>query len=193
MMEPLCSKLGFLADMEAACRTLNWTSTYPLGVDGQVMVEFLQLLQISAPIEPEGMIPMMVSKDDYRRHWTRSKEKTSSLMSGLHFGCRKVAAESDFLSETRAMFTEITVSMGHSLRCWQQRLSIMLEKIEGCRLLEKLWAILLMEVDLNFADKLFFGYRMMIKAEEDNAIWDEIAGSRKAQQAINITLNKCLI
>jgi len=69
----------------------------------------------------------------------------------------------------------------------------MLEKVLGCRLPENLWAILLMEADLNFANKLFFGYRMMIKAEEDKAIPAEIAGSRKGRQVIDVALNRCLM
>jgi len=78
------------------------------------------------------------------------------------------------------MFTEITVSTGHSPRWWQQGLSVMLEKIVGCRLPEKLRAIILMEADLHFTNKLLFGYRMMLKAEADKVIQEEIAGSRRA-------------
>jgi len=114
-------------------------------------------------------------------------------MSGLHFGHWKAAAESDTLLEIHAMFTEITVSTRHSPRRWQQGLSVMLEKVLGCRFPEKLRAILLMEANLNFANKLFFGHRMMMKAEADKAIPKEISGSRRGQQAINVALNRCLI
>jgi len=55
MMEPIQSELGFLADTDAACRILNGTYTYPLGVDGTT-VEFLQSLLVSEPIQPEDMI-----------------------------------------------------------------------------------------------------------------------------------------
>jgi len=161
-------------------------------VDGSA-VEFLQSLRISEPMEPEDMIPMTVSKEDYQRHWKQSREKTSSSMSGLHFRHWKAAVESNFLSEIHAIFSEITVSTGHSPRRWQQGLSVMLEKVPGCRLPEKVWAILIMEADLNFANKLFFGYRMMIKAEADDAIQDEIAGSRRAKQAIDVALKRGLI
>jgi len=154
--------------------------------------EFLQSLRISEQRELEDLIPMTVSKEDYQRHWKRSRKKTLS-MSGLHFGHWKVAAESDFLAEIHAMFTEIMVSTGHSQRRWQQGLSVMLEKVLGCRLLEKLRAILLMEADLNFANQLFFGYWMMIKVEEDKAILAEIVGSRKGRQAIDVALNRCLM
>jgi len=192
MTEPLRSDLGFLADTDAARRILDGTYLCPPGVE-DCTKNFLQSLQISEPREPEDLIPMTVSKEDYQRHWKRSREKTSSSMSGLHFGHWKAAAESNYLAEIHAMFTEIMVSTGHSPRRWQQGLSVMLEKILGCRLPEKLRAILLMEADLNFANKLFFGYRMMIKAEEDKVIPAEIVGSRKGRQAIDVALNRCLM
>jgi len=47
--------------------------------------------------EPEDMIPMTVSKEDYQMHWKRSREGMSSSMSGLHFRHWKAAAESDML------------------------------------------------------------------------------------------------
>ena len=55
----------------------------------------------------------------------------------------------------------------------------MLEKEEGCRDPERLWAILLMEADFNFPNKLFFDKWMMDWAESHNEIPDECFGSRK--------------
>jgi len=131
MTEPLRSELGFLADTDAARRILNGTYICPPGV-GERTKEFLQSLKVSEPRELEDLVPMTVSKEDYQRHWRRSREKSSLSMSGLHFGHWKAAAESDLLSEIHAMFTEITVSTGHSPRRWQQGLSVMLEKVPGC-------------------------------------------------------------
>ena len=37
----------------------------------------------------------------------------------------------------------------------------MLEKVAGVALVEKLWAILLMEADYNFFNKWVFGFKMM--------------------------------
>ena len=114
-------------------------------------------------------------------------------MSGLHYGKYKTVAESDLLSELHAVFTEITITTGFSPRQWQQGLSVMLEKVQGCQQPEKLQAILLMEADFNFANKLFFGYRMMQQAKLMEAIPWEIAGSQKAHHAIDVALNRCLI
>jgi len=65
MTEPLQSKLGFLADTNAACQILNGTYVCPPGVE-ECTKEFLQSLRISEPRELEDLIVMTVSKEDYQ-------------------------------------------------------------------------------------------------------------------------------
>ena len=102
MNELLLSNLGFLSDTDAAKRILNGTYICPEGVDAYTK-NFIASLQITAPINPADFIPNMVSLQDYQTHWKRSKEHTSSSISGLHFGHWKAAAESNFLSKLHAL------------------------------------------------------------------------------------------
>ena len=176
MNEPLLSNLGFLSDTDAAKRILNGTYICPEGVDAYTK-NFIASLQITAPINPADFIPNTVSLQDYQAHWKWSKECTSSSISGLHFGHWKAAAESDFLSELHALFTDIIVSTGYSPIWWQQGLLVMLEKKKGVHIPSKLHAILLMEADFNFPNKLFFGQCMLQWAESQNQIPREIGGS----------------
>ena len=125
-------------------------------------------------------------------HWKQSKERTSSSISGMHFGHWKAAAESDFLSKLHALFTDIVISTGCSPIWWQQGLSVMLEKKKGVHIPSKLHAILLMEADFNFPNKLFFGRRMLQWAESRNQIPWEIGGSQNGHQAINCAINRVL-
>ena len=156
MNEPLLSNLGFLSDTDAAKRILNGTYICPEGVDAYTK-NFIASLQITAPIDPADFIPNTVSLQDYQAHWKWSKERTSSSISGLHFGHWKAAAENNFLSELHALFTDIIVSTSYSPFRWQQGLSVMLEKKKGVCIPSKLCAILLMEANFNFPNKLFFG------------------------------------
>ena len=156
MNEPLLSNLGFLSDTDAAKRILNGTYICPEGVDAYTK-NFIASLQITAPIDPADFIPNTVSLQDYQVHWKWSKECTSSSISGLHFGHWKAAAESNFLSKLHALFTDIIISTGYSPIQWQQGLLVMLEKKKGVCIPSKLHAILLMEADFNFPNKLFFG------------------------------------
>lgn len=68
----------------------------------------------------------------------------------------------------------------------------MLEKKKGVILVNKLWAILLMEGDLNCANKTIFGKRMMEFVEEQQEIPEECIGSRWHHQAADVLLNRCL-
>ena len=176
MNELLLSNLGFLSDTNAAKCILNGTYICPERVDAYTK-NFIASLQITTPINPADFIPNTVSLQDYQVHWKWSKECTSSSISGLHFGHWKAAAESDFLSELHALFTDIVVSTGYSPIRWQQGLLVMLEKKKGVRIPSKLCAILLMEANFNFPNKLLFGRRMLQWAESRNQIPWEIGGS----------------
>ena len=67
----------------------------------------------------------------------------------------------------------------------------MLEKIAGVALVAKLWAILLMEADFNFHNKLIFGTRMLNLARKHGLVPDEIY-SEKGQTAEDAVLHQVL-
>lgn len=69
----------------------------------------------------------------------------------------------------------------------------MLEKKPGVILADKLRAILLLEGDFNFANKLLLGSRMMRNAEAHNNTVPEALGSRKHHNAKELALNRRLI
>ena len=188
MNELLLSDLGFLSDTDATKCILNRTYICPEGVDAYTK-NFIASLQITTPIDLADFIPNTVSLQDYQVLWKWSKECTSSSISGLHFGHWKAAAESNFLSKLHALFTDIVVSTGYSPIQWQQGLSVMLEKKKGVHIPSKLHAILLMEADFNFPNKLFFGRRMLQWAESWNQIPREIGGSQNGHQAIDCAIN----
>lgn len=165
MQKPLVSELGYLADTNAATQILQGTYTCPPGVDRYTQ-QFLASLQATSPVTEENQIPTTVMKEDYQMYWKRSRERTSSSYSTLHFGHWKANAADDYLSEVHATFTEIVISTGHSPTRWQKGLSVMLEKHPGNRRPQKLRAIALMEADFNFPNKLFLGKRMMEWAEK---------------------------
>ena len=106
MNEPLLSDLGFLSDTNAAKCILNGTYICPEGVDAYTK-NFIASLQITTPINPADFIPNMVSLQDYQAHWKRSKECTSSSISGQHFGHWKAAA---LISSPNSMLSSLTSS-----------------------------------------------------------------------------------
>ena len=67
----------------------------------------------------------------------------------------------------------------------------MLEKMFGCTLVAKLRAILLMEADFNFSNKLVYGVRMMNNVHSHGHMPEEIY-SEKDKTADDGTLAKVL-
>ena len=67
----------------------------------------------------------------------------------------------------------------------------MLEKILGCTFLTKLWAILIMEVDLNHLNKEIFSFRMLENARKYGFIPEEVYRER-GKTADDGTLAKVL-
>ena len=68
----------------------------------------------------------------------------------------------------------------------------MLEKKKWVCHPEKLRAILLMEADFNFPNKLFLGKWMVDWAEEHNEVPDKCYGSCKGHHMIDVAVNRCL-
>ena len=58
----------------------------------------------------------------------------------------------------------LSLKRGIALTRWSRGLSVMMEKMFGCTLISKLWAILLMEADFDFANKIIYGVRMLNNA-----------------------------
>ena len=80
---------------------------------------------------------------------------------------------------------------GLVLKHWAQGLSVMLQKVFGCSLINKLRSILLMEADFNGANKTVFGIRMLANARKHNMMPEEIFCERN-KMADDGTLTKVL-
>ena len=68
----------------------------------------------------------------------------------------------------------------------------MLEIIEGNINIEKLRGILLIEADYNFLSKILLGVRLMRLVDLEISS-EELKGSRKRYEAIDVTLNRKLV
>ena len=95
-------------------------------------------------IIPKDSIRTSINKDEWRGHWQKAKEDTSSSYSGRHFGHYKAGRSSDYISHFQVVLASLIFHRGIVLDRWAVGLSVMLEKILGCRLVSKLRSILLM-------------------------------------------------
>ena len=154
MQEPLKLLLG-RGDTEAAQQILDSTFACPEGMDeGSKM--FIANMKARWDTLQDTVSPL-VTAEDFKNCWRKAKEKTSSSMLGSHFGHCKSATKNACLSEVHTISMHIILNTGFSPDRWQRGLASMIEKKLGVITVDKLRAILLMEADFNFGNKLIFG------------------------------------
>ena len=109
---------------------------------------------------------MTVTDEDYIHYWTHMTDKISSSKSALHFGHYRAATAFPQLTRFHAIKIQLAFQKGIYFPRWAKGLSVLLEKIAGVILVNKLRSILLMEADFNMLNKLVFGVRMMKNARD---------------------------
>ena len=102
-------------------------------------------------------VDIVVSVEDFQYYWKRAKEKTALSFSRLHFGNYKPIAHSNVLSKVHALKLSLITKTGPAPDRWARGLSAVLDKIAGVALVMKLRAILLMEANFNYHNRLIFG------------------------------------
>ena len=103
------------------------------------------------------------------------KERTSSSYSNAHFGHYKAAATYKRYAEFFSTKLSIIAQSGTPPSRWGIGMTVLLEKIAGLALVNKLRAILLIEADSNMINCiLIFRDRMMEQAREYDMIPQEL-------------------
>ncbi len=88
-------------------------------------------------------------------------EFTSSSMSGIHYGHYKAAIQDELILEVLALQLTVVVRSGIPPENWSVGLQVMLEKIAGVCLVDKLRAIQLYEANFNCYNQFIFGRNTM--------------------------------
>ena len=132
-----------------------------------------------------------ITASDYVQYWRRIKESTSSSPSGLHHGHYKASCKSEIIPEIMATQMNVTIRSGvHPLR-WGTALQVLLEKVAGIRLVDKLRSIQLYEADLNWYMKFIFNDKAMEALTSSNMCPEEHY-SQKESMAEDACLDKTL-
>jgi len=189
LQEPLASQLGSFGDSAAAESVLNGSFVCPPEVDAFTR-HFLQTLQRP---RAHSQISLEISCDDFISYWHRARERTSSSLSGAHFGHYKAAASSLFLAEIHALMTQLPYTVAYTPRRWQAGLQVVLQKKAGVIHVDRLRAILLFEGDFNFGNKVLFGRRMTDSALRQSLVPFECFGSVPGKRATQVSLARCWI
>ena len=104
----------------------------------------------------------------FQEGWRGMKEKTSSGVSGVHFGHVKSCAQSENTSDFEATMSHTPCCTGHSPKDWRVVVNAMIAKKGKGNLIEDLRTINLMEACFNFNNK--FMARSTMKCAEENKL-----------------------
>ena len=125
------------------------------------------------------MVDIVITLHDYTQYWKGCSDKTSSPVSGLHFGHWKDALSSSEVAEFHSMLTHMEFQSGTPITWWCKVLQVILKNIAGNTKMEKQRDILSIEADFNFGNKLYFVSRMIKQATghglvppEQHGLWD---------------------
>ena len=174
----ISNDIGFDGSSPACAQIRAGTYTFPASTDTHTKTLLTLIGTVTRRLNFK-LVRHSITVDDFIEYWKGSREKTSSSYSGLHFGHWKAASWNKFTASIHAKSIELAFRAGLPLKRWKVGLSVMLEKIPGNTSVEKLRAILLMEADFNFGNKLLFGQRMVKAAEKAKVLPDDSFGSRK--------------
>jgi hypothetical protein len=108
------------------------------------------------------------------------KEKMGSSNSKVYFGHYKAATRSNKITSFLSGKINVIARCGCPPARWGSGLQVMLEKIDGVALVNKLRAILLMESEYNFQNKWAFGYKAMNELYESGYIPEEQFSQRQS-------------
>lgn len=156
----LLRDIGIAGDGPAMQSILEGTYTFPPDTD-----EYTKLLVTEACIMYNELggddgVADLVSKSDFQNYWKSAREKTESSMSGKHFGHYIAGAHDDTISQLHATSLNTIRELGISPSRWRCSVTVLLEKVLGVRLVDKLRAICLIEADFNWLNKLIFAHRL---------------------------------
>ena len=132
-----------------------------------------------------------ITGDDYQRYWNRMHEKTSSSPSGLHIAHYKASAKDPDLAPIFADQMNLIIESGIHPKRWGNALQVMLEKVAGICLVDKLRSIQLYEADLNWYMKFIFNDIALEKLTSLGLLPEEHY-SRKGSMAEDACLEKTL-
>ncbi len=104
-----------------------------------------------------------IMSEVYKYYWGGVNKSTSLALSKIHFGHWNAWQLSLELTKVACSQLNLIALAGGPPSRWGNGLQVLLENVPGVALVDKLWAILLMEGDFNFFNKWLFGHVVVNK------------------------------
>jgi hypothetical protein len=187
----LLSDIGFTGDGVAVEAILNGTYEFPPDTDPHTQLLLTKSAALFSSIG-EDMIEDWVRRQDFQKWWRTAREATESSKSRLHFSHYKASAKNKIISELHAVSLNTIREIGIAPDRWHQSITVLLEKVYGVRLIDKLRAICLLEADFNWLNKLIliFAHRLEQHCRKHGLVPPEqFAKSRTTCQQASLVKN----
>ena len=123
-MSDLLPDLGFLGNTQACEEILQGSYVPCTPIDPYTRA---LLKEFQKPLNLPN-IPLTYSRQEYIKGWKKMSEKTSSGLSGMHFGHHKACTTNDSLAQFEATMSFIPYSSGYSPKRYQKSVNAMLKK-----------------------------------------------------------------
>ncbi len=188
----LGEKLRYLSDESLAKAIITGMYDIPTNLDPTTAIILKEIDTLGMKIVNGDANKIIIMLEDFRCFWKKVNEFTSLSISGMHYGHYK-AANQDLLS-TEVLATQLTgIARSRIPRdSWSVSLQVMLEKIAGVCLVEKLHAIQLYEADFNCYNQFIFSKQAMQTLTDSGYIPEELF-SQKGSTAKDAKFDKMLM
>jgi hypothetical protein len=188
----LGEKLRYLSDEALAKAIITGTYNIPSTIDLATAMILKEIGKMGIKIVNGDSNEIIITPEDFKRFWKKVNEFTSSSMSGVHYGHYKAAIQDPQSTNVLALQLTIIARSGIPPESWSVGLQVMLEKIAGVCLVEKLSAIQLYEADFNCYNQFIFGRQAMQTLTDSGYIPEELF-SQKGSTAEDEKLDKTLM
>jgi hypothetical protein len=170
----LGEKLRYLSDEALAKAIITGTYDIPSTLDPATAMILKEIGKLGIKIVDGDSNEIIITLEDFKHFWKKVIEFTSSSMSGVHYGHYKAAIQDPQSTNVLALQLRIIARSGIPPESWSVGLQVMLEKIAGVCLVEKLRAIQLYEADFNCYNQFIFGRQAMQMLTDSGYIPEEL-------------------
>ena len=184
-------QLRYLSDEKIAREIITGTYKIPEELDPATKMILEEIGKMGVKILNGEDNEIIITPADFKLFWKRVNEFTSSSMSGIHNGHYKAAAQDEFSTNLLSQQLTIIARTGVPPETWGVGLQVMLEKIAGVCLVDKLRSIQLYEADFNFYNQFVFGRRAMDAISGQGLIPEELF-SQKGSTAEDAKFDRTL-
>ena len=187
----LGDKLRYLSDRDIASQIIEGTYDIPTDLDRESTLILEEIGRMGVQIINGDRPPITITPEDFTKFWKRVNEFTSSG-GDKHYGHYKASLTSDRLVKIYTQQLTIVSQSGVPPNRWKVCIQVMLEKIAGVCLVEKLRAIQLYDAQYNHFQHFVFGQEAM-KTLTENGFLPEEHFSQKGSTAEDAKFDKTLM